>query len=398
MAPALLTEPSDNEQSTESGADIAAGSPTKKMKTSHLSEQLHELHRSIKEISIQAKENIDNAAQLKQRSGETVAMAKMHGLWPIEMVAARRSVILSSLRKVSETPSGAGEGSKSVTLSNMPEMDVLALQHIMDMRAASVDRKENIPSPYFWDVMHNLEKRSKEVNGGIDAMNSRLLGMEEADRSGSPITNYECAPSLILCDQGPATFPSRCAKLARLQNEHFLHIASGASTLHEEVETMKVRYRRMQETHKGIGQYDDPFFKADVEEMRREREMQQKIIEERLLANAAVAPAAPSAPAPSGGGGLFGSTTAAPSTGGLFGSTTPAPASGGLFGSTAPAPSTGGGLFGSTPAPAPSTGGLFGSTPAPASGGLFGSTTPAPAAGGLFGSGEIVCFCSWKLY
>ena len=89
------------------------------------------------------------------------------------------------------------------------------------------------------------------------------------------------------------------------------------------------------ETRRGIGQYDDPFFRADVEEMRKERELQQRVIEERLMANASTAPSAPSTPAP------------APPSGGLFGSN-PAPASGGLFGTPAAAPSTGG-LFGSTP-------------------------------------------------
>ncbi|KAH9925020.1 nucleoporin complex subunit 54-domain-containing protein [Epithele typhae] len=99
--------------------------------------------------------------------------------------------------------------------------------------------------------------------------------------------------------------------------------------------------------------------------------------------------------APSGG--MFGSTTAAPS-GGLFGNTanttgggmfgntntnTTAPSSG-LFGSTA----TGGGLFGSTTAAPTTGGGLFGST-APAtgtSGGLFGNTTQPQAGSSFFSS------------
>lgn len=118
-----------------------------------------------------------------------------------------------------------------------------------------------------------------------------------------------------------------------IQNDQFLNITNGAARLHEEVELLKSRHRRYMETSKGIGQYDDPFFKADVEEMRKERELQRRVIEERLTANASTAPSAPSTPAPAPSGGLFGSS--------------PAPASGGLFGATA-APSPGG-LFGSTP-------------------------------------------------
>jgi hypothetical protein len=154
--------------------------------------------------------------------------------------------------------------------------------------------------------------------------------------------------------QNDTSFPARCAKLAKLHNHQFLQIAHGASRLHEEMELLKVRHRHFVQQRGGV--YEDPFLKADVEEMRKERELHQKIMEERLAANAD-APVAPAAATPAAGG-LFGSTPA-PAAGGLFGST-PAPASGGLFGSKAPAPLTGG-LFGSSPAPA--AGGLFGSTP-----------------------------------
>lgn len=396
MAPSLLTGSTANlgaQSNLQSApADIAAGSPTKKTKNSNLSHQLQDLHRNIQEIAVQTKNNIDDSAKLKQAAGETVAMAKMHGLWPVEMVAARRNVILSSLRKKvdaggvsSSSLAGSGQGGKSATISNMPEMDVLALQHIMDMRAASVDRKENIPSPYFWEVIHNLEKRAKGVADGLHGVNLKLAGMEGAGRNGisaSGMGDYhtnECTPSLVLFEEGQMSFPARCAKLARIQNDQFLHIASNTARVHEELELMKIRHRRMCEAQKGLGQYDDPFFKADVEEMRKERELQQRIIEERLSANAAPAPPAA---APASSAGFYGSTTPAPASGGLFGSTAPA-TSGGLFGSTNPAPT--GGLFGSA-TPAPASGGLFG-TPAP--GGLFGSTTPAapaPATGGLFGS------------
>ncbi|KAJ0309591.1 hypothetical protein COL516b_002839 [Colletotrichum fioriniae] len=143
--------------------------------------------------------------------------------------------------------------------------------------------------------------------------------------------------------------------------------------------------------------------------------------------------------APSGGGGLFGNSTAAttqPATGGLFGgtstgggglfgnkpSTPQQPATGGLFGAAPaqqpqqqqsggglfgggqtqqqqqPAQHTGGGLFGgaATQQQQPQqqqSGGLFGAAPAkPATGGLFGASTAQPqqqqqSTGGLFGGG-----------
>ena len=295
----------------------------------------------------------------------------------------------------------------------------------MDIRAAHVDRIEAMPSPYLWDVLRNFEQRVAIVQRDVDAVRDRLAIAEEAERVQSMggfggagggmnetallltnADNFNAMTSLMLYEgSGGAQAPlsKRLATLTRSQNDMFLHIAEKAARAHERLAEVKSRYRRFCESTKG-GYYDDPFIKADIEEVSREREMQQKIMEEQIAtAPPPVAAAAPTtaAPAPStslfgaspapAAGGLFGAPAPAPS-GGLFGAPAPAPSGGGLFGSTpAPAPATGGGLFGA-PAPTPATGGgLFGSTPAPApapaTGGLFGSTpAPAPAAGGLFGS------------
>ena len=339
MAPSLL-EDSNDSQSQPTGADIAAGSPSKKSKNSNLSHQLDELRREIDDIAKQTKDNIDTSANLKQTAGEIVAMAKYHGLWPIETIATRRQVVLSSLRQRVEgaqtSSSGSTENkSNNTNLSSMPEIDALALQHILDMRASSVDRKEQIPSPYYWEMLRHLETKGQSIAVAAEQLSNRLNHAQESERLGKGMGEYH--PSFLLCQEDGGSFPGRCAKLARIQNDQFLHIAENASRLHEEMEVLKSSYRRMMERQRGMGQYEDPFFRADVEEMRKEREVQQKIIEERLLANAATAPA------------TAGASTPAPATGGLFGST-PAPASGGLFGTPAAAPaSTGGGLFGSTP-------------------------------------------------
>lgn len=357
MAPSLLEDSTNNDQlSQPTGADIAAGSPSKKSKNSNLAQQIVDVHRELEQIAKDSQENRENSNILKSSAGEVVAVAKLHGLWPIETIATRRQVVLSSLRQRVEGSNTSGDN-KLANLTSMPEMDTLALQHIMDVRAASVDRKEQIPSPYYWELLRDLEKRAHNVNTTIEGISSRLVNAEEAERTG--MGTGECHPSMVLCQEN-MSFPAKCAKLARIQNDQFLSIANGVSTLHEEVEMLKARHRRFVEATTG-GRYDDPFFRADVEEMRKEREVQHKIIEERLVANAATAPSVPATPAPATGGGLFGSTPA-PSTGGLFGGT-PAPAGGGLFGTPAPAPSTGGLFSTSAAAPASTGGGLFGSTP-----------------------------------
>jgi len=488
MAPALLTVDNDDSHATItttttatmggglSPADAAAGSPRRTISSSNnnnnkddiiipLPQQMTALHSQIQTLLQSAESNLINAQQLKVRAGEATVQAKMHGAWPMENVAARRGVALSTVRGVlgggggenassqSSGPSSSsgsntnttatatttattgvagGTPASSLNVSGMTNIDAIALQHIMDIRAAHVDRIEAMPSPYLWDVLRNFEQRVVAVQRDVDAVRDRLVIAEEAERVQSMgggfggaaygnetalllanADNFNAMTSLMLyegmSEGAQAPLSKRLATLARSQNDMFLHIAEKAARAHERLDEVKTRYRRFCESTKG-GYYDDPFIKADIEEVSREREMQQKIMEEQIAtappppvaappATAAPAPStslfgaspAPAsgglfgAPAPAPSGGLFGAKPAAPAGGSLFGAPTPAPApAGGLFGSTpAPAPATGG-LFGSTPAPAPATGGLFGSTPAPAAGGgLFGAA-PAPAAGGLF--------------
>jgi len=454
MAPALLTVENDGGQSTNkmnsatissrgglSPADAAAGSPRRSSSNNNknkdpsslpLPQQMIALHSQIQTLLQSAESNLIDAQQLKVRAGEATVQAKMHGAWPMENVAARRGVALSTVRGIlgnsgnanatsqsfssgpsssSTTPTTAATGvtggtpASSLNVSGMDNIDAIALQHIMDIRAAHVDRIEAMPSPYLWDVLRNFEQRVAIVQRDVDAVRDRLAIAEEAERvqsmggfgRGSGVNetallltnadNFNAMTSLMLyegSEGAQAPLSKRLATLARSQNDMFLHIAEKAARAHERLAEVKSRYRRFCESTKG-GYYDDPFIKADIEEVSREREMQQKIMEEQIATAPPppVAAAAPTAQGPAPSTSLFGASPA-PAGGGLFGAPAPAP-SGGLFGAPAPAPS-GGGLFGSTPAPAPAGGGLFGApAPAPSGGGLFGST-PAPAAGGLFGS------------
>eukprot|EP00577_Skeletonema_sp_RCC1716_P006264 CAMPEP_0113417996 /NCGR_PEP_ID=MMETSP0013_2-20120614/25960_1 /TAXON_ID=2843 ORGANISM="Skeletonema costatum, Strain 1716" /NCGR_SAMPLE_ID=MMETSP0013_2 /ASSEMBLY_ACC=CAM_ASM_000158 /LENGTH=615 /DNA_ID=CAMNT_0000305181 /DNA_START=64 /DNA_END=1907 /DNA_ORIENTATION=+ /assembly_acc=CAM_ASM_000158 len=428
MAPALLNVDHDgvdnsnnmmmNSTSTMGGglspADAAAGSPRRTSSSNNnnkdpssipLPQQMIALHSQIQTLLQSAESNLIGAQQLKVRAGEATVQAKMHGAWPIENVAARRGVALSTVRGIlggggnnansqsgqssslsasgGNTPTttttattgvSGGTPASSLNVSGMDNIDAIALQHIMDIRAAHVDRIEAMPSPYMWDVLRNFEQRVASVQRDVDAVRDRLTIAEEAERvqsmggigggAGGNETallltnadNFNAMTSLMLyegSEGAQAQLSKRLATLARSQNDMFLHIAEKAARAHERLDEVKSRYRRFCESTKG-GYYDDPFIKADIEEVSREREMQQKIMEEQIATAPPPPVAAPqAAPAPSTS--LFGASPA-PAPGGLFGAPAPAP-SGGLFGAPAPAP---GGLFGSTPAPAPAGGSLFG--------------------------------------
>lgn len=464
MAPSLLTV--DDAQGIITGnapstcaenlspADIAAGSPRRPVPSSNkaptepasgtLPQQMVGLQTQIQTLLQSAETNLTEARQLKTRAGESAVQAKMHGAWPIENVAARRGLALSSVKGLlgganraqsTTTPplgatapgstgnSNVGTPASATNVSGMTNIDAIALQQIMDIRAAHVDRIESMPSPYFWEVLHNFEQRVVMIQRDVEAVRARLAIVEEAERvrsigGGTGVMrmdetsllltnargdNSDVMTSLLISEgsmAAAAPIPKRLATLARSQSDLFLCIAAQAARSHDGLSEVKLRYQRYCQTTKG-GYYEDPFLKSDVEEVSREREIQQRIMEEQLattpipVAQVIAAPGAPSASA----GGIFGQAAPAPATtglfgasapaaGGLFGAPAPAPAAGGLIGATAPAPAAGG-LFGA-PAPAAGAGGLFGApatVPTPLGGGVFGSTAPASAAGGgLFGA------------
>jgi len=356
---------------TPSPADAAAGSPRRTIPSNKstttatdpanekLPQQMVSLQTQIQTLLQSAETNMSEAKSLKARAGEMAVSAKMHGAWPIESVAARRGVALSSIKSmlgdatnsaqsstlggtaaapVGATSGGGGTPASSLNVAGgMTNIDAIALQQIMDIRAAHVDRIESMPSPYFWEVLHNFEQRVTMVQRDVEAVRSRLLIAEEAERvqsmGGGAVmdetslllanssNNFNAMTSLMLYEGGGGMASSaavplskRLATLARSQNDLFLRIASQVARAHDGLEEVKLRYQRYCQTTKG-SYYEDPFLKADVEEVSREREMQQRIMEEQL------ATAPPPAAAVNVGQGIGAATAAPPPTGGLFGST-----------------------------------------------------------------------------
>eukprot|EP01082_Thalassiosira_pseudonana_P013432 g11967.t1.1.5e17418b g11967 g11967.t1 contig6:951701-953526(-) len=273
-----------------------------------LPQQMINLHTQINTLLRSAESNMAEAQQLKSRAGNAACVAKMHGAWPVESVAARRGVALSSVRAVlgdrkdassgrsdgtsalgggnggtaSSSTSSGGTPASSLNVSGMNNVDAVALQHMMDVRAASVDRMETMPSPYLWEVLHNFEERVAIVQRDVDAVKARLTIAEEAERvqalggSGMPLGDetalllsnncFAAMASLMMYEGGgigrQVPLCKQLASLARSQNEQFLRIAAQAARVHEGLEEVKMRYRRFCENNMtyGGGHYEDPFF------------------------------------------------------------------------------------------------------------------------------------------
>lgn len=310
MAPALLREP-------PAPADAAAGYTINKTLPSRLKELQHDLQTVQQKLA----KCRTQAIVLKEKYEISTAQSVLHGIWQVEVVANRRGIQLTSLKKAMD-----------------PNVKT-RLQKLLDEQVARVDRIERIPGAYMWETLADLEQRVQTLLQQVSTVCQEL----------------EATPSDDMMD---------IASIVHTQADSFARVAHTVARVHEQMERLRAKYRA---SERG----EDILLKADVEEMERQRRVEQQAKFQLMKAAPASAPAT---------GGLFGSTPAPAPGGGLFGRS-PAPAT--TLGA-APAPL--GGLFGSTPAPTPATGGLFGSTPAPApSGGLFGAA-PTPATGGLFGS------------
>ena len=387
MAPALL-QTSEIQGDVGGGGvvilpgDAAAGPPSPSSAAGVASDpnltplplQVSSLRGKITSLGGDVERSLSNAARLQSQSEALCTGAVMHASWPIEAIAVRRGVALSRQSKSSDK---AREGMEK------------SLGHLLDVQAGTVDRIERMPSPFLWDMLHDLTARLEATRAEVDALSARLTVAERsyAAEEGVGSGSLKQYGEPYFGDLGPhATGAERLASIVRSQYDAFMRVAASVARANEDLERLRGRYRRSVIGLDGI----DPFAAADAREVEEERRVQDQI--RSAVANAAAVAAPPqsaptstaTAPAP----GSFGAVapTPAPAGVGLFGAPAPAPAGGGLFGAPAPAPA-GGGLFGA-PAPAPAGGGLFGApAPAPAGGGLFGTPAMPPAAGGgLFGS------------
>ena len=369
MAPKLLMTSSTSKSASGSSAsgarigqaDMAAGAGADSstlsslpQKTAHLKSQLKSLQQQFQTLQ----EQVDHT---KLNSETATTQAYMYARWPTEAVASRRGVNLTKSSSKSATSTSASTSTTSSSNNNNDDKSVQQkIQQLLDRTMTHVDRIEQMPSPYLWQVLRDMEARLELLYTHIESLHKQLLSSSSQPGGNAPIN---------------------VTQIVTAQNDAIWNLASQWSSLHHRVDQLRHQYR-MYEASTG-GAVVNVLDAAHQQDMAHQQALDHQLKLQMVRAMPAAPASAP--PAAAGGSSLFGSSTPAPSTGfgttggSLFGST-PAPAGGSLFGSTPAAAPAGGSLFGSTPTPAPAGGSLFGSTPAaaPAGGSLFG-TSPAPA-------------------
>jgi len=368
MSPALLTTRNQHPQPHQQLPSFAQ-EEKKEEEVTPLSFELNELNSKLQLISSKVLQYQQQALLLQEESSNLAQSAKESGLWQIQALAIRRGVYLTPTTTLAATPSTTGGQDAKI-------------RDMRDLEASTVDRVEEMPSVYLWNVILNLESRLLALDRAVSNLGTEL---EVISRSGGAVVN----PNEHVNGR------EQVADIVEKQHAAFLRVAAMASKCRDVLENYKSIYRRELREHQqkqsrqqqfssfsNTPEIMDPFQRADAEELENEQRLQSRI-RATIAAEpiSAMAKSQPAAPAPATG--LFGATAPAPT--GLFGA--PAAPSTGLFGAPAPAPA--GGLFGAPAPAAPATGGLFGAPApaAPAAGGLFGAPAPvAPTPAFGFGS------------
>jgi len=384
MGPKLLVPSSGSNINGVAAAAAAAGAPAGNSDADvPLAMQMKRLQQQLAALQAELEHTHEAATRHKEAAKEQTRQAYAYGKWPVEATAARRGVRLSSTAN--------SEEKKDAANPQQHEMQA-ELQQALDRQMAYVDRVEQMPSPYLWEVLRDATDRADELQERTAALQRQQLEQHQARslhplQSGYNDDNYS--------EEGSSTI--NVSATVEAQHQAVWNIANAFESLHGEMEKVRYRYRHYE---KDVNVLD----KADHEERERQHKLDEQV--QVLFLNAAnsagtgTATAASisgslGAPAPAATGG-FGAAAApkfglgaapAPSTGFSFG--------GAGTGATAAAPTTATTPAFGAPAPATATTSAFGApapafgAPAPAFGapavGAFGAPAAAPAATGGFG-------------
>ncbi|KAG9399099.1 hypothetical protein AC1031_012055 [Aphanomyces cochlioides] len=220
--------------------------------------------------------------------------------------------------------------------------------HIHLTSDTGIQRKESMPSEYYWTLLRDFEQRMITLKAQMADVHIQLQGLQQNRNERD----------------AAMTSPLLIQQILQAQNDAFMKIAAHVAQAHEQADALRDQYLAMLQRKQNGGKVRNPFDAADRIQAEEERRVVDRI---RLSAAHVSLPTAGAT-----------TTTAAPATTSAFGSTT-TPSFGG-FGASTTAPSTtapttsGFGSFGSTATTAPATTSAFGTAPATSA---FGSTSAA---------------------
>ncbi|KAF0700453.1 Aste57867_9037 [Aphanomyces stellatus] len=221
--------------------------------------------------------------------------------------------------------------------------------HIHMTSETGIQRKESMPSEYYWTLLRDFEQRMLTLKSQMADVHMQLQGLQQS-RSDATFGKTHATPLLI-------------QQILQAQNDAFMKIAAHVAGAHEQADALRDQYLAMLQRQQAKQRPDgakvrNPFDAADRIQAEEERRVVDRI---RLSAAQVTLPAAGAPAAATGASSSFSfgqpaTTTVAAAAFGGFGAAA-APATTSAFGGTSSF-----GSFGATPAPS-----AFGAAPAAAS-------------------------------
>ena len=181
-------------------ADVAGGSPARPRGASTTSSsntnidpnrtplpaQISALSTTVSAVSAQLESCLSTTAALKSDAEKLAVQGIRYGSWPVEALAARRGVQLSAL-STDQPPApnpATAPGTPSIKAPGQSHLESTLHRQLTDMAAGAVDRIEHLPSPYLWEVLHELEGRTQDLANRIDVLRRQLHTSELARGGG----------------------------------------------------------------------------------------------------------------------------------------------------------------------------------------------------------------------
>ena len=357
---------------TASNTSNITTTTTKSTTTTPLQQQIEKLQQRLQQL-----DEVEMPALRTMLSQQYHASEQMHvtttlyATWPVEGLAARMGIPLQQQQQdpnhqnYDPNSNAAATGTTTTNPSHIDENKEKdptirysdpqvqeKIRRALMLGMAAVDRIDRMPSPYFWDIIQQLERRAQQLQADVH----RWVAQQK--------DHHHSQPNEWNLQAMEETIEDQHIRLCRLQQQLVPQIRDA-------MELLKLRYRL------AVGDTGDNVLdQQKIKEQQRRTQVQEQLLRQFLQATAnnngnphPAAPNATSAPAPAP---AFGTPAAATTT------TT------GLFGTPSTSTNTPSFSFGnSNNNPAASATNSSSSSANPTT--TFGSTTPAPAP--LFGGG-----------
>lgn len=183
----------------------------------------------------------------KESVENTVLQSIQYAKWPVEALAHRSGI------RITNTPSALHEEKKEE--HNIQDR----VREMLDRAMASVDRIEKMPSPFLWQIIHDLEQRLQKF---IEQANSLMMELDQFLKLKSDIKSGQ-DPLVCVTD------------IVEKQHRALWSLTAKVDSVRAGMERVRFRYRNVE---RGENVIDKAFIDAVARERRIEEEIQLQII------------------------------------------------------------------------------------------------------------------------